>query len=287
MNRDHTKQAYPCAETVHSSFQGAAELAKLLRKVALATEVAAASIAALRIFLPDMVWPGWASLALAMVVILGGAVQLWARSVISHADKCRRVSVRAYARGMDISQAKASSLVVDNPAFTSALASRLPTKSLDEYYESKCPAGPGRVREIYAHSAFYTWRLRRSAYRIYFSATLLFALIGFLAIYALAADPTGSDTSSRVLDMVCSVVFVFLVAKAARAAFETRQSYVECRRIADALLATALDSDPAELAAEYDIEMSSGITNSTLLYKWMRDSLQREWQELRPELITR
>lgn len=275
---------YPCAERVHRAFRGSTELAKSLRFAASAAEVISVFIAGLRILMPGMSWSGWASFALAFVVISGVALHMWARAVISFSEKCRRVAIRAYGFGRDVPRAVETLLASDTPILADRFASKLPTQSLDDYYESKKPAGLGRVRELYSHSAFYSWRLRRVCWRIYLISAVVFAMLGLMVIYALASEPSDATISGRILDLVCSIIFVFLVTRSSVAAIEVKQSFVECRRIMESLLGQDANSDPNELTVEYDIEMSRGITIPTFLYKRMRDDLKKEWDHVSEEL---
>lgn len=276
--------ALPRAERVHRIFRGSTELVKWLRQVALFTEVIAALIAGWRIFVPDLSWSGWASFCLALILLSGVALRIWAKSISSFAERCRRVAIRAYALGVDISTAVSISLIGDAPVLSERLSSKLPTQSLDDYYEGAAPEGVQRTRELYAHSAFYSWRLLRACWRSYLVGTLLFAAIGFFIIYLLAADTHDPTVRGRILDLVCSVVFVFLTAKAAVVTVDAKQSADECRRVFEGLVSQSAADSPNDLAIDYDIERASGIKIPTFLYKISRDSLQKEWHDIRSGL---
>lgn len=276
--------ACPNAERVHRTFLGATELVKKLRVMALMTEIASALIAGWRIIRPELDWPGWASMGLTSVIAIGIVLRIWSKSIGAFAERCRRIVIRAYGEGKDISFAMTTSLTSDAPILAEEQSKKLPTQTLQEYYESMIAPGNSRLRELYTHSAFYSWRLLRVCWRIYLAGAISFGTIGFLVIYGLAAASNQPSTSGRILDLVCSTIFVFLTAKAVIACVDSKQSSAECRRIQEALLTQTADEDPRGLMLDYDVERASGVTIPTTVYRKMRNRLQAEWHAIRQEL---
>lgn len=275
---------YHHAERVHRIFRGSMETVKWLRFLALSTEVISASMAAWRILCPQLEWSGGASLALTTVIAIGVWLRILAKSACSFSERCRRVAIRAYGEGKDVSSVVAGSLTADAPITSEWFAKKLPTQTLQEYYESTIPPGNSQLRYLYAHSAFYTWRLLRVCWYIYLFGVVAFGFIGFLVIYWLAAEPSDPSTSGRVLDLVCSIVFVFLTAKAVIACVDAKQSSIECRRIESSLLAQKEGDNPRDLMLDYDVERASAIAIPTLIYIRMRDGLKREWDDVKKGL---
>ena len=119
---------FPNSEQVYRVFRGSSELAKALRQAALRTEVTAAAIAAWRTMRPNLDWPGWASLGLAGFVLLGFALRLWAKTISGYSERCRRMAVRAYGSGVDVSFATASIVKADAPPSWSTLPPACPRR---------------------------------------------------------------------------------------------------------------------------------------------------------------
>lgn len=280
----NASDSYPHAEAVHRIFRGSTEFVKLLRQGAVSLEVVAALIAAVRTIAPGLSWHPLASLGLAALVVVGLALRLWAKTVSAHAERCRRLAIKAYGRGEDLSVTLASELKSEAPAATEFFALRLPAQSLSEYYEVVSAPGRNRLRELYVHSSFYTWRLLKVCGRMYAAVSIALAAVGFLVIYSLASTPSVETVSERLLDLVCSLIFAFLTGKSVQAAFDAGCSSASSQKIYDALLSAHRAQDIAELCAEYDVERASGVTIPTLIYLRYRDLMQREWHQIRGSL---
>lgn len=271
-------------EAVHRMFRGAAELSKSLRSYALATEVVAALIAAWRAFNPQMEWSGWASFWLALLVVTGFALRVRAGYVYAFAEKCRRIASAAYACGRQVSSVVRTSLSADEPLLAKRYARRLPTQTLDDYYEPTTPTGNERLREIYAHSAFYSWRLQHVCFHMYFWVSVVLAGLGGIAIYSMATSPADVTTASRILDVVCSIVFAFLVVRAAAACLSAWCSSRECRTVADELAGSITSDRLREVLVNYDIERSTGPSVPTAVYLRCREGLQSAWHSRRIDM---
>lgn len=271
-------------QSVHQLFRGSAEVTKIIRQFALCLELVAAMIAASSTMNDGALWGGWASLVILILMSASTVLRIWSRSTQGFSERCRRVSARAFALGEKVGAAVFSSLVSDAPLFAESTASKLPASSLIDYYEPTKPEGQARLREIWAHSAFYSWRLQRRTGWALIGVGVLVAIVGAAVIYGLAVQPREASISGRILDVVCSLVFVVLAAKALDSGAAGIAAGREARAVADGLLET---SDPGrldELVAEYDIERASGPSVPTLIYRLSRDELQRQWHERRKAL---
>jgi hypothetical protein len=177
-----------------------------------------------------------------------------------------------------------SGLVADAPVFAEACAKRLPAATLEDYYEPTKPIGTPMLQEIYAHSSFYSWRLLRSTGVLFLVSGTLIAIFGAVGIYGLAVAPPSASTAGRLLDVVCSLVFVTLAAKAIDSGIAALVGASSSRKVADELIATADAERIAELTSLYDMDRDSGPLVPTLIYSWSRDSLQKEWHARRAAL---
>lgn len=274
-NTDPT--ATPRAQTIHTMFRGSAEATKHIRQLALVLELAAAGIAAYGVLSGDALWGGWTSLFLLMLMLAATGLRIWSRGTQSYSERCRRVSAHAFAHGRDVGAAVQSGLMADAPMLTQHLTKKLPAGTLKAYYEPTKPPGVARLQEMYAHSSFYSWRLLRWTGALFIGSSMLLFIIGATIIYGLAVDPPSATIAGRVLDVVCSLVFVTLSAKALDAGIAALVGAHDSRGVADKLITTADSEHITELTSLYDMDRNSGPLASTRLYCLFRNSLQKEW----------
>jgi len=272
--------------TVHQAFQGASHFSKLLRQGALLLEILAGFIASWGTFSTEVLWGGWASPVMLLLLCSAGGLRMWARSTQSFAEKCRRVSIRYFSLGGDVPVSAVSGIVADFPPLWKKFADKHPTGTLDEYYEPTKNLGLGRLRELNAHSSFYTWRLLRFDGWLLLGTTLITACIGSAIIYAVALPNTDVSHSGKVLEVTCSLVFVLLMIKALDGSITSFLAASRTRKIADKLIEPhRLEIESLEeQVAQYDIERACGPVVSSLGYKAMREGLQKEWHMYRTDL---
>lgn len=279
---NQTSSAQP-AEVVHRLFLGSAEVGKWARAGSFFLECVAALVAGWRALDPALAWPAWASLLIGAVLLAAFGLRLWSKAIYSFAERCRRIAIRAYSFSTPVTGATQTSLMAEAPLGASRFAAGLPTQSLDDYYEAARAPGYGRLRELYAHSSFYSWRLFSVCWRLYLLLTVVFFAVGGLIIYGLAASHVDASLADKVLDMVCSVVVVFFVARAFEAFLDARSTAKESKRIADAIL-NATNEKTLELAEDYDVERAGGRAIPTAIYMRLRDKLQSEWMIRKEDL---
>lgn len=268
----------------HTLFMGSREMVKRLVFAALLLEVVSSVVASYRIVSGGVLWGGWASLVMLFLIVVARVLRFGSRGIQAFSQRCRRLSARAFASGGQVGAAALSGLMADAPTFTERFAKQLPGQTPESYYEPTTPAGLGRLQEIYAHSSFYSWILLRRTGRLLLFLGTFIAVGGAVAIYALAVRPPAATTAARLLDVVCSLVFIVLSAKALSAGADSLYAARGSRRIADALIVTAEPERIGELTALYDMERNSGPLIPTRLYQLGRKNLQERWYARRVAL---
>jgi len=269
-------------QEIHDLFRGSAELSKHVRFLALVVECIAAGIA-LHAILAD----GSAILFRPLAVVLFAAIALALRGYAGNVDRfseeCRRTSVRAFATGSRIPANLCAFLRSDAPSRVGVLVKRLPAATLDEYYEPKAPPGESRLRELYAHSSFYTWRLLRAASRVYAASAAVIFMATFVIVYWLAGTDSPTVPRGRVLDALCSVVLVVFLLRAISSTFATCSAAEQARRASDALITSPLPSGESlvSLIDRYDFARMGVPGPPTMLYRIKRKELGAEWEQRR------
>ena len=271
-------------EQLHRLFRGTAELTKRLRQIALLLEIVAAGVAAWGTLAGSTLWGGWASLVMLLLLVGGTALRIWSRSTHAYAERCRRVSARAWALGQTIGASVHSSILSDTPVFAERLAGKLPAGSMTDYYEPTRDVGRDRLRELYAHSSFYSWRLLRRGGWIFMGVGVAIAIVGAVIVFGLALPSTTVSAADRILDVVCSLVFAVLLARSLDAAIAAFISAQATRAISRVLIEAPDQERVEELIGHYDMERMSGPMIPTFVYRLSRDRLQAEWHERRKAL---
>ncbi|MEM6732312.1 MAG: hypothetical protein AAF658_12205, partial [Myxococcota bacterium] len=173
-----------------------------------------------------------------------------------------------------------SDATLDAPLFTGWLASKLPAQKLDAYYASRFSSGRSRLRELYAKSSFYSWRLLRVATMVYVVVAGAMLVVGVGVMYWIAVD----GGSFKLLDVVCSFVFGTVLAKSVDTALSCWESSRELEGVARDLLNLSQAGAIEHLVLRYDIDRASGVSIPTPLYKLMRTGLESEWEKRSAEL---
>ncbi len=273
----------PRTETVHRVFRGAIETAKLFAFIALCFEGSMAILAAGNTLGWSPIRDGakWLPLGALILSVLSVCFRAYASHARSYAHRCKKTAARAYASGLEVEMITASNAEGDAPLFAEFMASHLPAQTLDQYYEPKSPIGEDRLREMYAHSAFFS----RSQLRIFgiYSAVLaliLFAFV-FVAIYGLAAVAAVSETDVAtrqvVLDTLCSIVLAVLFVRSSETAIATLILASSIRGIEDALFKRPSGEELRVLTDAYDLELAGGRDTPTILYRILRKRLAFRW----------
>jgi hypothetical protein len=268
-------------ERVHLLFRGGAEVTKALRFGALVCELGAAAIAVVVILVKPKDPSAWLPLCILGITFVGTALRSYSSVAKGFSQRCRRISLRAFCKQEDLDHRLAAMMEDDSPLGVDLLARRLPAQNLNEYYEPTMPPGGLRYAELYAHSAFYTWRqLRIQSWVTFIVPSIVIALCTVM-VYRLAAQPGLPVDRHAVLEAVCTVVLLVIGAKGLEAWWETYTSYRDIRPIETALLLIPQGDELLETIDAYDIERAAGAQPWTLIYRIRRDRLAALWHQRR------
>lgn len=240
---------------VHRLFRGASEVAKTFRNLALTSDLVAAAIALISIILKPKDSAVWLPFTILLLSILGSALRAYSSTANGFAQRCRRISLRAYCVGKDVDHQTLTLLEDDTPAFVEMSVKRLPAKSIDEYYEPTTLPGQMRRTELYAHSAYYTWHLLRLQAWIIFSIASLVFLGCSILIFHLAADQTVQLVRQSVLEAICTVVLIVFGVKALEAWWQAYSSYREVWLIETELINSTRAYEAQQMPATAESEI--------------------------------
>lgn len=273
------------AQRVHSLFRGAAEFAKSLRFYALLMELAAAVISLVGILGPANLKSPWLPLLLLGLTALSTVLRAAAGQFGAYSHRCRKISLRAFSFGREVDHLTVLLLDDDAPPLVDRFVSKLPAQSLDDYYEPTCPPGESRLAELYAHSAFYTWRLLR-VYGFLLGALGIVVFVGSSAvIYWLASDAASSADRKSVLEAICTVILVLLSVRALDMAWSALSSSWSVRSIENTLLTVPRGEALTDLVDSYDIETARAPSPPTIIYRLRRNSLASKWYARRAGFV--
>jgi hypothetical protein len=270
--------ALQSAETLHECFHRAREAAKTLRGAALLLEIVVFGITGYRVLsTPE---PGLLPLVIVFVTLLEVVTRHVVRRLQSYGQGCRRLAMRAYAQGEDVSPALAGDRRAELPDAARVLTRSGKGLSLSDYYQcADVPKGDERLRAICTHSAFFSSRLMG-----YWSAVLIIVLIivgalGVTMLYYLAVTlSVAQPTRDVYVDALLSVVWSYAAIRVVEAVLETRALKSRFQRVFELLRRTkARGAELEDLVAEYDFDRADGVEAPTFLYRLFNARLQRDW----------
>jgi hypothetical protein len=272
-------------EEVHTLFRGSAETAKRFRIIGGACELLAA-VVALRGIADDSVVASWQPLAAFLLLAAAVFFRMRADVAGAFAERCRRTSVRAFAENRQVPAGLCTTLRSDAPWCARRAAKRLPATTLRDYYEPSQPSGEQLLRELYAHSSFYTWRLTVTAAWVLGSLTIVVALATVATLYTVATSDAALLTRSAAVDVLFSVVLGAIALRLFEVTVSTFKASSAARETANSLVDVPLAAGEGlhALVNEYDIERASAPAPSTMLYRINRRSLERDWNDRRKAL---
>ena len=273
-------------QEVHDLFRGAAEVSKCVSSLALVGELIAAAIALHGIFFQDTPISLWRPILAFGLAFLTWMLRQYATHVDGFSERCRRLSLRAFARGAVISPSRCSSLRSDAPFFAARIGRNLPANTLNDYYEPSTEVGEGRLRELYGHSSFYTWRLLRASAGLYALGSGLLFAVALFSLYQLAASDITTLPRKQALDALFSVVLTILGLRGLSVVVMSALGASDARRIADALIADQLPTGTQldELTEAYDFERTRAPSAPTWVYQLFRQRLAEDWAHRRRAL---
>lgn len=273
-------------EQIHELFRGSAELSKIARAAALALDFAAAAIALIILFGPDRAVEKWQPFVGLLLLIGSQLLVGYADSSYRFAERCRRLSARAFGVGKEPQPSEVAKLESAAPAIARWIAARLPARGLQAYYAPQAPPGPSRLREIYAHSAYYTWRVLEWYARIQSSLAAFLLLGTFAFMYWLIVEAPPRETSLRILEALSSIILAVLGLQAFRAGQSAGASAREAKAVLDGLTTSPAPSGDRldAILDHYDFSRTGRVPVPTLWYKFLRRRLAREWPTWRQAL---
>ena len=268
------------AENAHRLFRGAAEAAKLMRATALCLELAAAGLSSAALLGAGSGLEVAQPLVAFLLVIVAASLRFAGSQGQAFASRCRRASAAAYATGTDIGGKTLVDLEADAPFLSEGLSRRLPDQRLGEYYAARAATTAGRLQEIYAHSALFTWRLLRASgwvSSLLAAVLLLGAIVIFYLIGALA-QPT--EVALTALDVLCGLVLARLWVATLEGAVRYLTAAAEIRRVWDRLMEAGSEATDRvrDLTIEYDVLRAAQPPVPTLAYRLWRGSASAAWQ---------
>lgn len=221
-----------------------------------------------------------------LVAVCIGAGSVWARYRSGRertaGAACKQHVIRGYGYGEAPAPKPVANLLESVPPLGDLLARFESPKPLDEYYTVTMPAGPSRVLEMYAESAFFTSRLlRRYAWTLTGSALLLAALAGvgfFAAAVEVGVQPRLLD---QVGELLLSGVVVSVVLSTLQRGLDALAAARAVAQIEEQLLGLDLAApNRDELAArvrDYEAEVNAAPLVSPVFYWRTNDTLSQMW----------
>jgi hypothetical protein len=273
------------AERVHVLFRGAAEVTKSLRRGALCCDSLTTGISLYTVLAKPADSSAWLPLGILVIALVGMALRAYSSVANGFAQRCRRISIKAFCMGREVSPVIVSFLDDEAPPFVEMATSHLRAKSMLEYYDPTTPVGPLRMAELYAHSAFFTWRLlRMQAWITVTVAAALTVACAFVTYHLAAVSGTTSDRRG-ILEAISTIVLLTVAAKGFEASWAAYTSCREIRSIENEILKTPQGEGLEDLVDSYDIERAAGPSTSGVLYHWRCRTLAAKWNDRRTSFI--
>jgi hypothetical protein len=273
-------------QAVHSYFRGAAEVSKRCGQFALISEVFAAAVVLPGVMRATTFEP-WAPFVSFLLLAVAAGFRVFADRFKAFADKCRRISMRAYAWGHEIPVVVASNIRADAPPGALSAAERLPAYKMGEYYEVQSDPGESRLREIYAYSAFYSGELLTKCKWIYVVLATGILIGAMLVLYTLAVAASAPGRQFA-MEALFSVVLSTMGLRVLQRAIAFQSASDEVKRISDALPNDPLPTGDQlkDLVFEYESSMAAAPSIPTSVYKFWRKKLDAAWRHRRRAIIS-
>lgn len=279
----------PNAEAVHKLFLGTNEIFKTFRCLAFLAEVLAIVIAMVAIFLPSSEWRIWNPAAAFVLALVSGVLRERAEFWKQHAQEFRRISLRSLVKQEDISNASAAMYQELVGLVAKTLVRMLPSTTLEQYYCAEMEPGVNRLRELYCHSAYFSYRLLSLFARAIWIAVGGVGFVCFAVLYKyLVVTPVSGSDSLFLVEIICGTILVFGFVQLWLAATRAANSSKTCFSIATNLVLTNQntnrDSQISALAHSYDFERATGAHTPTIIYRLFRKVVANGWDEFRKGL---
>lgn len=201
------------------------------------------------------------------------------------ADSMRRISAYNYSFGLNTLPSVYTTFKREAPVFVNYFAKRVPTENLNEYYEPSFGPGPTRYREIYAHSAFFTWDLQKSYSNILIALFLILVTTAVSMFYINSTTNLPLQTRFLNASTICSVLIILFIFRCFEGLINAKNSADVSKMVSDKLLKNDLKPDEINsIIMEYEFERATGELVPTFFYKLFRNSLKTDWDILKQEI---
>lgn len=272
-------------QKLHDVSRGAFECAKSFRLYAFLCELAAAGIALRGVVVNEAV-SAWVPLAVCVFLVASVVLRSRSQHYQEIAQRCRRISVRAYALGSAVPIVVSSGLLSDAPSRALKLGKLLPGGSVQDYYGATMPAGDGRLRYLYAYSSFFTWQILRGSAVVFGVGALLTIILSGVVLYALIVGPVDDADRSFILEALFPIVLGVLALRLTEEALSALSSVSTVRAVADRLISSPLPdgADLGALVEEYEFAIVAMPPLPSVVYKVLRSSLEERWAHRRRAL---
>lgn len=222
---------------------------------------------------------------LLFIAFLGMALKIVLNRHRQKADAMRRISAYNYAFGLVTPPSTFTTFKRESPPLVEFFSKNLPTTNLDQYYEPSFGPGPTRYREIYSHSAFFTWDLQKNYSNV---LLLLFILLISSAVYFFYSNSTADlPIQTRFLNAstICSVLIILFIFRCFESLINAKNSADVSKEVSDKLLDNDLNNDEINsIISEYEFERATGELVPTFFYKIFRNNLKKDWDIRKKEI---
>ena len=294
----------PIGDKIQAAYVYGNEWSKLQRSFAALIECSAAVIAALTLLPISGTMELWNPLLALLLTLAATSVRQFAERNHFNAQKCRWASIEVAVTENDAKQPRQLALCELIPRISRLANIVINKKNLTVWgyygpYSQLNAKGTGRLRELIAYSAYFSWKNSQVISRVTFVlfcgfllATLVFTYTTLIAastdvkaipIKSLALSKFDSLTLVKGLELVCTGVIGFVCRKLYLAWKRASESAKECQRITELMVrTTSLDTDTIKNAAqEYGFERLLGQQPSTIIYLFSLRSTESGWLEYR------
>lgn len=200
------------------------------------------------------------------------------------------MSLLAYARGERPPSKQADDLIDDTGVVVRWVERRwFASDSIETYYEVEhAPAGPSRLLEAYACSAYFTSRLLHVHGYIRLTLAVIVGLLALVGLY-MAAIYLGPQQAvlAKALELLSAIAVAGALVPLERASDAFKASKA-IRKVESDLLdldwASPAEDSLRSLVSTYDAEHLSGPLVPTWIYKLRRTYLNERWADRRRQV---
>lgn len=285
LSKNDANGALPNAEAIHTMFRGTGELSKIGFGSSFALDCGAASLATWSALSTPPGRVTWVPFIAVILAFFSALIRIHAGRLGDISQTFRRMSARAFASGVDLSALDASDAAVKCPAITRRIGRSVPAPTLLEYYDPKNAPGYSRLREIYAHSAFFTWVLLKNIGWISLLVSIGILVVTSAAMYSLLMEETPVSVVHSVSEIALSFVMIVIFLRVFIYSVTALLAAGEMATLANQLiLASDGESSIERLTSDYDFARATSPHIPTVFYRILRKRIEKEWIHRREAL---